>query len=297
MVTQQQLAQRPAGRAIGFQRWRDLLFMHWRVPVEQLQSAIPVPLQLETFDGAAWIGLVPFAMRGVRPWWSPAIAGISNFLETNVRTYVVHPEAGPGVWFFSLDATSRLAVVTARRFWHLPYFHAQLTLQQQPVSDSMAPSGRELPLAAARTLATRGIRYRSLGRADREGSYDIQVRVPEPSSTAEDYRTAAVPTAGEPSSLPYWLLERYLLYSWDPRRRRLLSGRVHHRPYRWCSVQLDSCQQQLVHADTPIPQFDRMPDHVAYSPGVDVSVFPLQPVHSLARSLRTHARSEGTVQE
>jgi uncharacterized protein len=110
MVTQQQLTQRPPERAIGFQRWRDLLFMHWRVPAEQLQSVIPAPLQLETFDGSAWIGLVPFAMRDVRPWWSPAVAGISNFLETNVRTYVVHPETGPGVWFFSLDATSRLAV-------------------------------------------------------------------------------------------------------------------------------------------------------------------------------------------
>lgn len=277
MVTQQQLAQRPRGRAVGFQRWRDLLFVHWRVSAEQLQSVIPKPLQLELHDGEAWIGLVPFAMRDIRPWWSPPVLGISNFLETNVRTYVVHPETGPGVWFFSLEATKRLAVAIARRFWHLPYFHARLVLQQQRASDPRAIEHQEQAGFLGDDRTIRSLRYASLGRADGRGRYAIDVRVPA-DPFAKAYQIASPPAAGEPASLAYWLLERYLLYSWDQRRGRLMAGRVYHRPYRWCSVQLDSCQQQLLHANTLIPQWDRVADHVVYSPGVDVEVFPLRPV-------------------
>jgi uncharacterized protein YqjF (DUF2071 family) len=144
------------------------------------------------------------------------------------------------------------------------------------MSDSLEPSHREEAVSSGQERLSRRIHYRSLGRADGSGGYDIQIRVPEPSFAAEGYKIAPAPAAGETESLPYWLLERYLLYSWNPRRGSLRSGRVHHSPYVWCSVQLDSCQQQLVHANTPIPWFDRPPDHAVYSPGVDVNVFPLR---------------------
>jgi uncharacterized protein YqjF (DUF2071 family) len=83
--------------------WHDLLFMHWPLPPATLRPLIPPALKLDTFDGWAWIGIVPFEMRGVRPRLAPSLPGLSRFCELNVRTYVT---AGgkPGVWFFSLDA-------------------------------------------------------------------------------------------------------------------------------------------------------------------------------------------------
>ena len=99
---------RPAGTAAGFQRWRSLLFLHWPVPVEVLRSLIPAELDLDLHDGVAYVGVVPFAMQGIRPWWCPEALAF-NFLETNVRTYVLNG-GKPGVYFFSLDANSRAAV-------------------------------------------------------------------------------------------------------------------------------------------------------------------------------------------
>ena len=88
----------------GYQNWRHLVFLHWRVNPQQLQTHLPPGLTIETFDGSAWLALVPFAMENVRPWWSPSVPGISWFLETNLRTYVRHESGLSAVWFFSLDA-------------------------------------------------------------------------------------------------------------------------------------------------------------------------------------------------
>ena len=101
--------------------WRDLLFMHWPVDVDALRPLVPPSLSIDTFDGSAWLGVVPFDMTGVRPHFLPAVPGLSNFPEINLRTYVT-AEDRPGVWFFSLDAHSRLAVRLARTTFHLPYF-------------------------------------------------------------------------------------------------------------------------------------------------------------------------------
>lgn len=120
----------PDGSPVGYQSWRDLAFIHWRVPIEEIQALLPDPLMVDTFDGSAWVGLVPFAMRKVRPWWSPSVSGISNFLETNVRTYVHKDGRDPGVWFFSLEASQSLAVRLARKFWNLPYYYAGMSLNK-----------------------------------------------------------------------------------------------------------------------------------------------------------------------
>src|SRR5437867_5100192 len=104
-------------------RWHDLLFLHWPVRPEIIRPLIPNGLELDTFDGAAWIGVVPFRMTGVRLRWLPPLPGISAFPELNVRTYV-RVRDRPGVYFFSLDAGSRTAVAMARAWFHLPYFHA-----------------------------------------------------------------------------------------------------------------------------------------------------------------------------
>lgn len=108
-------------RSTGRQTWRDLLFVHWEVPPEALRRLVPAPLSVDTFEGRAYVGLVPFTMHDVR--FGPI--RIDDFLETNLRTYV-HAEGVPGVWFFSLDAQSALAVWGARTAYRLPYFRAQM---------------------------------------------------------------------------------------------------------------------------------------------------------------------------
>ena len=108
---------RPSGLVVGHQRWRDLLFLHWPIPVAILRPLIPRQLEIDTYDGVAYIGLVPFWMTGVRPNWAPAQSAFS-FLETNVRTYVYSEGCNgrdPGVYFFSLEAASAIAVAVARQ--------------------------------------------------------------------------------------------------------------------------------------------------------------------------------------
>src|SRR5262245_23161746 len=107
-------------------RWHDLLFLHWPIAAAELRPRIPAPLAIDEHSGSAWIGVVPFRMTNVRPRGVPGLPWLSAFPELNVRTYVTHG-GKPGVWFFSLDAAQRLAVIAARRRFHLPYFHARMT--------------------------------------------------------------------------------------------------------------------------------------------------------------------------
>jgi uncharacterized protein YqjF (DUF2071 family) len=109
-------------RSTGHQTWRDLLFVHWEVPLEVLRGLVPPSLSIDVYEGRAYVGLVPFTMHDVRFGPLP----VADFLETNLRTYV-HTEGVPGVWFFSLDAESRLAVWGARTLYGLPYFRARMT--------------------------------------------------------------------------------------------------------------------------------------------------------------------------
>ena len=100
-------------------RWTDLLFAHWPFDPAVLRPLVPAALELDTFDGVAWLGIVPFRMEDVAPRGLPAIPGVSVFPELNVRTYVRHEDLR-GVWFLSLDADSWPTVVGARRWFHLP---------------------------------------------------------------------------------------------------------------------------------------------------------------------------------
>src|SRR5579859_5771812 len=113
----------PAGRWVMAQNWHDLLFAHWPLPAAILRPHVPARLEIETFGGQAWLGVVPFRMSGVRLRGTPAVPWLSAFPELNVRTYVV-ADGKPGVWFFSLDAANPMAVAIARAWFHLPYFRA-----------------------------------------------------------------------------------------------------------------------------------------------------------------------------
>ena len=128
------------GRAVMRQNWRELLFLHWAFAPELIRPLIPRELELDLFEGKAYVGLVPFTMTGVRPTGLPAIAGLSSFHETNVRTYVHIDGRDPGVWFFSLDAANTIAVRLARGLFHLPYHRARMFLERERPGPSDQPS-------------------------------------------------------------------------------------------------------------------------------------------------------------
>ena len=118
--------ERPATSPVMFQTWSRLAFLHWALDPEVVRPEVPVNLHLDLHEGRAWVGVVPFAMRKIRPRGLRAVPGISNFLELNLRTYVHDDEGRPGVWFFSLDASQPLAVWVARSRFRLPYHHARM---------------------------------------------------------------------------------------------------------------------------------------------------------------------------
>jgi uncharacterized protein YqjF (DUF2071 family) len=107
------------------QQWNDLAFIHWSIDKDWLATQLPNGLELDLYDGNAWIGIVPFSMKGVTLRGFPAPKFLCDFPEINLRTYVTKNEK-PGVWFFSLDVPNALAVWAARTFFHLPYYKAQI---------------------------------------------------------------------------------------------------------------------------------------------------------------------------
>ena len=115
----------PSGPWSIAMEWNDLAFLHWRVDAKKIQALLPEGLELEMFDGSAWLGVVPFRMERTRARWFPPIPSAHTFPELNVRTYV-RCAGKSGVWFFSLDAASRLAVEGARVLFGLPYFSARM---------------------------------------------------------------------------------------------------------------------------------------------------------------------------
>ncbi len=177
-------------------RWHDLLFLHWPVRPEIIRPLIPQGLELDTFDGAAWIGVIPFRMTGVRPRYLPPFAGLA-FPEMNVRTYVWTPGRS-GVWFFSLDATNRLAVRAARAWYGLPYYNARITVQ----------------------LERGTVHYRSIRVDKRSAGVEFHASY---KPTGEVYRSA-------PETLDRWLTDRYCLYAMD-QQGRLGYADIQHLPW------------------------------------------------------------------
>lgn len=229
------------------QRWVHLLFLHWSVPAEDLQALLPPGLELDTFENRAYVGLVPFAMRGVRPWWSPAVPGLSSFPEVNVRTYVHRRGCDPGVWFFSLDAANRVAVALARSLFHLPYYYAGLFLERE----ATAHPDPDRPILYA------GVRRRP---DPRPASYLIRA-----------HPTGAVRPA-RPDTLEHFLVERYVLYALA--NDRLYQGRVHHHPYPLQGAEILALDECLL-ATAGIRRPDSAPiGH--YAAGVDVKVYALR---------------------
>ena len=187
------------------QRWNDLLFAHWPIPAETMRALIPHSLELDTFDGYAWAGVVPFWMDQIRarvPGTTAArLPFARSFPELNLRTYVRSKSTGhAGVFFFSLDAASPLAVAGARVLFHLPYFLANMHRVTASDGTVRYKSRRLLTSAPANFQAL----YRGLGRA-------------------------ANAQPSQPGSLEHFLTERYCLFT--THRGKVLVGNIHHRPW------------------------------------------------------------------
>jgi len=181
----------PRGWIMG-QTWEDLLFAHWRVPVDEVRQHVPEGLAVDVHDGSAWLGITPFRLTGLRGRGMLPIPYVSSFLELNVRTYV-RAEEKPGIWFFSLDASSRVAVEVARRTYKLPYFHARMSATKRGEWTDYECSRVD---EAGRVFSGR-------------------------------YRPNGSVSEAEPGSLEWFLAERYCLYTTDE-RDRLARAEIHH---------------------------------------------------------------------
>jgi len=233
---------RPDDRTVMVQRWARLLFLHWSVPAEVLQPMLPPGLTLDTFEGRAYVGLVPFTMTGVRPLWFPRLPPLTDFHETNVRTYVHYQGANPGVWFFSLDAANAFAVKVARTMWKLPYHYSRMNLDiQGEWTDYRSERLWPAPVPA-----------------------NIKVR----------YRPIAPVTLAQPDSLEHFLAERYLLYAY--KNGRLYRGQVHHPPYPLQIAEATGLQESLLHA-AGITRPDT-PPLAHYAEELNVRIYPLRTI-------------------
>lgn len=182
------------GPWVMFQSWRRLLFAHWPLPPEQLRPLVPAALELDTFEGAAWVGLTPFELRGLRARFTPAVPGPSDFPELNLRTYVRVGDR-PGIFFFTLEAASDLAVAAARMFYRLPYHRATMEIREE----------------------NGWVHYRS---ERKEGGATFRGR----------YRPTGAVSEARPGTLDYFLTERYALYT-VLRDGGVLGADIHHRPW------------------------------------------------------------------
>lgn len=223
------------------QTWDDLAFLHWRLEPELLRPRVPAGVQLDLFDGSAWLGITPFRLEHLRVRGTLPVPVLSSFLETNVRTYVT-AEGKPGIWFFSLDAQSPVAVQAARRLYRLPYFQARM---------GAWPRGRDLEYETSRT--------------DRSAHL---------AQLAVTYGPRGDVLRAEAGTLEHFLTERYCLYATDG-DGALHRAEIHHPP--WA---LQRGEAEITQNTMPPPGIE-LPDeepHVLFSKRQDVVIWPLSRV-------------------
>lgn len=224
------------------QSWHNLLFIHWRIPHDDLRPHVPADLPLDTDDGSAWVGFVPFEMRDVRPRFLPAVPGLSFFPELNLRTYVTLDNR-PGVYFFSLDAANPIAVEIARTLFHLPYYNATM---ECIVQDQIVQYGST--------------------RTDARGA---------PAYFRARYRPVGAPFVVAPGSLEYFLTARYCLYTTDA-RGKVLRAEIHHVPWQLqnaeCEIETNTMLDQIG------LQLPNEPPHVLFTKHIDMVGWLPKPV-------------------
>jgi uncharacterized protein YqjF (DUF2071 family) len=230
---------RPSGQPLMHQNWGKLLFIHWPIEEKLLRPLIPSALEIDTFDGSAWIAIAPFTMWDIRafPPFLPAFPGLSAMHELNVRTYV-HFDRVPGVWFFSLDCNSAVAVLGARTFFHLPYYNADIELNQKEDVIDYALSRTDDP----------------------------------PAEFSASWRTGETLPNAHPGSLQFFLTERYCLYS--EHSAKIHRSRIYHEPWPLQKAPLVSFESSMIESHgLPTPKCDPL---LHYAEELSVEIWPLE---------------------
>jgi uncharacterized protein len=225
------------------QTWEDLLFAHWRAPADALRALLPVGLELDLYEDEAWVGITPFRVTGLRARGLPPLPFVSSFLELNTRTCVT---AGgkPGIWFFSLDASSELAVLAARHGYKLPYYRAEMRAEW---------GGGEVVYDCRRR--------------DAKGP---------PAAFHARYRPDGEELRPDPRSLAHFLTERYCLYTVEA-DGTLKRGEIHHPPW-----PLQPASAEILENTMPPPGVELADEDplLHFSARQDVLIWPLQPCSS-----------------
>jgi uncharacterized protein YqjF (DUF2071 family) len=220
------------------QSWKDLLFAHWPVPANAIRPLVPRGLKVQEFAGTSWVGVVPFRMSGVMRRPLPDLPWLSAFPELNLRLYVER-DGKPGVWFLSLDAANPVAVWAARRFFHLPYFLAEIAFDHRPAG---------FAFASRRTGKAGHVSFRA------------------------HYRPSSVPFEAKPETLEAFLAERYCLYAQAP-SGELFRAEVHHVPW-----PLQEAMGEVEASELIAPHGFQVHGSpiLHFSSGVDVVVWPME---------------------
>ncbi|HEX6732369.1 MAG TPA: DUF2071 domain-containing protein [Pyrinomonadaceae bacterium] len=232
---------RPDGVPLMHQTWGKLLFMHWRIDEKVLRPLIPEALEIDKFDGTAWIAVTPFTMWDIRafPPFLPPVPGLSALDELNVRTYV-HYDGVPGVWFFSLDCNSGAAVLAARNLFLLPYFNADIEIEREDNTIEYELDRTEDPAASFRA------------------SWTVGETLP----------------YSHPGSLAFFLTERYCLYTED--EGQIYRARIYHDPWPLMKATLNTFSSTMIESlDLPTPKDDPV---FHYSEEISVEIWPLKTV-------------------
>jgi uncharacterized protein len=233
----------PDGKWVLQMRWTDLLFAHWPVAATEMAPLIPAGFTLDLYDGAAWVGVVPFRMENTRLRGLPPVPGTDRFPEANIRTYVTEPKSGhPGVFFLSLDVSNPLAAAGARAWYRLPYFVAKMSIDSDGEGGWRYYSRR---LFSSRPAVLQSW-YKSCG------------------------KEKALPPS-KPGSIEYFLTERYALFTHS--RGRLLRADIHHRQWvlepaeaQFSDLTLAAAQGVKLPDTEPLLHYSRQRDVIAWPP-------------------------------
>lgn len=226
----------PSGPWVMEQGWYDLLFAHWEAPWSQIRGMVPEPLEVDTYNGSPWVSITPFRLT-MRPRGIPAIGRVWSFAEMNFRTYVRYQDK-PGIFFFSLDAASLLAVSGARVLYRLPYFHARMEISRE------------------------GSRFKYISR--RMGRQEM---------FAVEYEPVSETFNAAPGTLSHWLAERYCLYVADG--RRAWRAEIHHAPWPLQNARAEIARNTLPEGIGF--SLGAHPDLVQYAAREEVLIWPLRP--------------------
>ena len=218
------------------QAWNDLLFAHWPIARDRLRELVPSFLELDTFDNEAWLSVTPFRLSDLSPRGIPALPVISSFDEINVRTYVVH-DGIPGIYFFSLDANSAMAVSGASTLFHLPYYLSDIRVEDN--------GGR--------------ISFRSSRRRGESAEFDVT------------YGPAGKLFEAEPGTVDYFLTERYCLYTQDS-AANAYRVEIHHEPWQLQNAEADIPRNTM--ADAAGLRLPSMAPLLHYARRMDVITWP-----------------------